>query len=118
MEKNCKNCKHYSKSVTAEPCLTCVGADDYYSEFEPKPAKKVKKHVEPQYGKITITLQEMYDEEKGTGCEVSFDGNVKDTNHKAKMFYALASALEEHENEAWAKAMFASIMKDMIDKEI
>lgn len=118
MEKSCTNCKHCLKSQADDPCFECVWQSKPYSKFEPKPEKKSKKHIDPEYGKIVITLEEVQDGEKGKGCSVCFDSNVKDADHKAKMFYGLACALEKHENEAWAKAMFVSVMKDMIDKEI
>ena len=107
MEKNCKNCKHYSKSQVDEPCFECVAEAKPYSKYEPK-----VRTDETDLSKMTITLTEIENPDKGRGCKVEVSGEAS-VRSMAKMLHTMFCALAEKETNAFFAALSKFIESEL-----
>lgn len=110
----CKNCKHYSTSIHDTPCIECVCDDTPHAKFELKSEKKEKKvrTDETDLSKMTITLTEIENPDKGRGCKVEVSGEAS-VRSMAKMLHTMFCALAEKETNAFFAALSKFIESEL-----
>ena len=104
--RDCRNCKHYEKDLTQEPCVKC-GFDFTKWEASEHYEKTADRHRLNVYTE-TIDSSNGYAIKTRVRCDIS---------NKAELVAHIASIIEEFENKFGDDVMSAAILATIMDRQ-